>query len=124
MNKEREVQKLAERITAFTILGHVSSKTLAVDLYECGYRLVPTELKVIEEIVDDGFGTSASAVCPTCGLKAVYVCRPGDIRCGVCYDNNPKEWYTGELCGECGYHAIHGNKCLCCGMDNSPLKTA
>lgn len=50
-----------------------------------------------EDIVEDGFGTSAPAVCSECGCRAVYVCRPGDIRCGVCYDNNPKEWYTVEL---------------------------
>lgn len=47
-----------------------------------------------DDLVDDGFGTSAPAVCPICGLRAMYVCRPGDIRCGVCYDNNPREWYT------------------------------
>lgn len=68
-----------------------------------------------EDIVEDGFGTSAPAVCSECGCRAVYVCRPGDIRCGVCYGNNPKEYYTGAECDECTMNAIHNGKCLCCG---------
>ncbi len=67
-----------------------------------------------EDIVEDGFGSLAPAVCPICNCRAIYVCRPGDIRCGVCYDNNPKEWYTGSSCPECGMKAIHEGKCLCC----------
>ena len=38
----------------------------------------------LEETVDDGFGCSANAICPDCGYRSVYVCRPGDIRCSVC----------------------------------------
>ena len=67
-----------------------------------------------DDMVEDGFGSAASIVCPGCGCKSVYVCRPGDIRCGVCYDNNPKEWYTGSDCLDCGMPAIHDNKCVCC----------
>jgi len=37
-----------------------------------------------EDIIEDGFGTAAAAVCPTCGERAVYVVRPGDIRCANC----------------------------------------
>ena len=66
------------------------------------------------DIVEDGFGTAAPAVCPTCGCRAIYVCRPGDIRCGVCYDGNPPEWYQGKECSECGYNAVYNGKCLCC----------
>lgn len=46
-----------------------------------------------KDIIEDGFGSSSPAVCPICGCRAMYVCRPGDIRCGVCYDGNPKEDY-------------------------------
>jgi hypothetical protein len=67
-----------------------------------------------ENIVSDGFGTSAPAICHECGCRSIYVCRPGDIRCGVCYDGNPKEWYTGEQCPECRLRAVHNNRCLCC----------
>ena len=49
-----------------------------------------------DDLVEDGFGSAAPAICPDCGCRAVYVCRPGDMRCGVCYDGNPKEWYTGS----------------------------
>ena len=64
------------------------------------------------DTVEDGFGSSAPATCFECGCKAVYVCRPGDIRCGVCYDGNPKEWYTGFWCDECGANSVHDGKCL------------
>src|SRR4030042_5782573 len=77
------------------------------------------------DIVEDGFGTSAPAICPTCGYRAVYVCRPGDIRCGVCCDNNPKEYYTGAECSECGFNAVRDGKCLCCkGDSKTKPKTA
>lgn len=68
----------------------------------------------MSDLIEDGFGSAASEVCPICGLKAVYVCRPGDIRCGVCYDNNPREWYTNKYCPECGRNAVKDDKCLCC----------
>lgn len=51
MNKEEQIQKLAEAISAFTVLGHVSSKTLAIDLIEAGYvklALSPPEKKRAE----------------------------------------------------------------------------
>lgn len=67
-----------------------------------------------EEIVEDGFGSAASAECPDCGCRAVFVCRPGDIRCIVCNDGNPKEWYTGSLCSQCEMEAIHDGVCTCC----------
>ena len=67
-----------------------------------------------EDIIDDGFGTQASAICPECGCRSVYVCRPGDIRCGVCYDGNSKTWYLGEECPECGMNAVYDGGCICC----------
>lgn len=67
-----------------------------------------------DDIVEDGFGTSAPAVCPLCGCRAVYVCRPRDIRCAVCYGGNPKEWYTGTECPECEMNAVHDGVCLFC----------
>lgn len=51
----------------------------------------------MDDLVDDGFGTQASAICPICGCRAVYVCRPGDIRCAVCYDGKNKELKMGEI---------------------------
>ena len=70
-----------------------------------------------DEIVEDGFGMSASAICEECGCRAIYVCRPGDIRCSVCYDGNPKEYYTGTECKECGMNAVHNGECLACGEE-------
>lgn len=37
-----------------------------------------------DDRVEDGFGCSASAYCSKCGKKAMFVNRPGDIRCGNC----------------------------------------
>ena len=67
--------------------------------------------------MEDGFGTVASAFCSECGCRSVYVCKLGDIRCGVCYDGNPKEYYGGTECMECTMDAVHGGKCACCGDD-------
>ena len=69
------------------------------------------------ELVEDGFGSAASAICPECGCRAVYVCRPGDIRCSVCYDDNPMTWYKGMRCGACGMKAVYDGSCLCCNND-------
>ncbi len=69
------------------------------------------------DLIEDGFGSAASAICSTCGCRAVYVCRPGDIRCGVCYDGNPKEWYTGKQCDDCGMDSVHNGVCICCGEE-------
>ena len=66
------------------------SDILSEALYKAGYRL---DDKPSTELVEDGFGSAAPAICSICGCRAVYVCRPGDIRCSVCYDGNPKEWY-------------------------------
>jgi len=66
-----------------------------------------------EDLIEDGFGCAAPAVCPVCHCRAVYVNRPGDIRCGAC-DGNPEEYYTGEKCDNCGRNAIHNGECLCC----------
>ena len=72
----------------------------------------------MEELVEDGFGTAASAVCSICGIRAVFVCRPGDIRCGVC-EGNPKEWYQGEECQRCYMKAVYNGKCSCCGLNET-----
>lgn len=45
------------------------------------------------DLIEDGFGSAAPAICPECGRRSVYVCRPGDFRCSVCYDGNPKSQY-------------------------------
>lgn len=76
-----------------------------------------SKIRDLPDLIEDGFGTASSAVCPICGCRAVYVCRLGDIRCGVCYDGSPEEYYTGSQCKECGMNAIHNGKCLCCGDD-------
>ena len=52
-----------------------------------------------EDIIEDGFGSAADAVCPTCGERTVYVARPGDIRCSNCEDKALS--YTGT-CASCG----------------------
>ncbi len=81
----------------------------------CSVTTVSHNSYVTDGLIEDGFGSSASAICSECGCKAVYVCRPGAIRCGVCYDNNPKEYYTGLECPVCGMDAIHNGSCLYCG---------
>jgi len=53
----------------------------------------PNVITKEQDIIEDGFGTIAPAVCSECGCRSMYVNRPGDIRCGVCYDGNPKEDY-------------------------------
>ena len=65
-------------------------------------------------MIEDGFGTAAPAVCSMCGCRAMYVCRPGDIRCGVCDGGNPKEWFTGAQCPNCGWDAVHDGICFYC----------
>ena len=47
-----------------------------------------------EDIIDDGFGTAASAVCPACGHRDMYVVRPGDIRCARCEVLGSEECYN------------------------------
>ena len=69
------------------------------------------------DLVEDGFGSAAPAVCGECDCRAVYVCRPGDIRCAVCYDGNPEEWYTGAECPHCDMNAVHNGECLSCKGD-------
>jgi len=73
------------------------------------------------KIIEDGFGSAASAICSSCGYEAVYACRPGDIRCGVCYDGNPVEWYSGEICPECGMHSVHNGGCKNCDFSKDEI---
>ena len=61
------------------------------------YDLFLNDTQPEGKMIDDGLGTVTPAVCPKCGCKSMYVCRPGDIRCGVCYDGNPKEMYMNDL---------------------------
>jgi hypothetical protein len=53
-------------------------------LASLGYVKMVEQKLPEEDLVEDGFGSSASAVCPICGERAVYVVRPGDIRCMSC----------------------------------------
>ncbi len=68
----------------------------------------------MKDLIEDGFGNVAPATCSFCGCRAVYVCRPGDIRCAVCYDGNSKEDYNGEECNTCSMNAVQNGKCLYC----------
>jgi Zn finger protein HypA/HybF involved in hydrogenase expression len=36
------------------------------------------------DIIEDGFGSSWSAWCPTCGKKSMSVVRPGKVQCNNC----------------------------------------
>jgi len=119
MNKE-DVKKILDNFLDFydvhSLYSEITTEEERVAQQICDLDKPQTSTDLIE----DGFGSAASAICPTCGLRAVYVCRPGDIRCGVCYDNNPKEWYTGSLCPECGMKAIHNGECLACKPVSQP----
>lgn len=37
-----------------------------------------------EEYIEDGFGSSWSAICPMCNQKSMFVVRPGSAQCGNC----------------------------------------
>lgn len=43
--------------------------------------LIRMEKRAAAKIVEDGFGSWASSVCPKCHKKTMIVVRPGDIRC-------------------------------------------
>ena len=34
--------------------------------------------------IDDGFGSTWSRTCPTCGLGTMHVNRPGEVQCDYC----------------------------------------
>lgn len=38
----------------------------------------------LEETISDGFGSSWSAYCPTCGRKSMHIIRPGKVQCAHC----------------------------------------
>jgi len=55
-----------------------------------------------KDIIDDGFGTAAPAVCPRCAERATYVVRPGDIRCAYCEHEDFERWQKGvNYTGSC-----------------------
>ncbi len=100
MDREQAIERLRMHVCE-EILNFGESKregpdlTLTLDriftaLELAGYRLQEPPTK---ELVEDGFGSQAPAICPTYGNKSVYVCRPGDFRCGVCYDGNSPDDY-------------------------------
>ena len=37
-----------------------------------------------DNIIDDGFGNTCSAWCPTCKRKSMQVVRPGKFQCSYC----------------------------------------
>lgn len=37
------------------------------------------------DTIEDGFGNTWSAFCPTCNNKTMHVIRPGDARCYICH---------------------------------------
>lgn len=37
-----------------------------------------------DDIIEDGFGSTWSAWCPTCGFKEMVVVRPGSCQCNNC----------------------------------------
>ena len=41
-------------------------------------------LLLSENMIEDGFGNSASAYCNKCFKKTMYIVRPGDFRCSEC----------------------------------------
>jgi hypothetical protein len=62
----------------------------------CEFMPLPTEEEIAKckfegtseqaspETIDDGFGSTWSAYCPTCKQKSMYVSRPGEARCSKC----------------------------------------
>jgi hypothetical protein len=51
------------------------------------------------ETIDDGFGSTWSAYCPTCKQKSMYVSRPGDARCSKCESEQASP--TPDKCPTC-----------------------
>ena len=37
-----------------------------------------------EDIIEDGFGSAWSIICPDCGERSMEVVRPGKVQCGNC----------------------------------------
>ena len=50
MEKEKEIKKMAEDIAEATVAGAASSKSLAIVLYDDGYRLLPPAPELREEV--------------------------------------------------------------------------
>ena len=40
--------------------------------------------RAADDLVEDGFGSSVSIICPRCGGRTMQVVRPGDFRCSAC----------------------------------------
>lgn len=49
----------------------------------------PQEETPSPKTIEDGFGSTWSAVCSQCGCESMYVNRPGDARCSHCEANEP-----------------------------------
>jgi len=76
-------------IIQFGIIENIWKGNSASDIPLCIPKGMVKEIKELKEcpdddIIDDGFGASASAYCPKCKEKSMFVCRPGDIRCSNC----------------------------------------
>ena len=72
-----------------------------------------------KDIIEDGFGSAADAVCPTCGERAIYVARPGDVRCSNCEDKALSYTGTCASCGknfpcECKWRMLPVGTCVLC----------
>lgn len=37
-----------------------------------------------KDIIEDGFGSAWSIVCPTCRRRSMQIVRPGKVQCGHC----------------------------------------
>ena len=48
----------------------------------------------LPELLYDGFGNSCSRICSQCGRQSMYINRPGDFRCRLCYE---EKWVTVDL---------------------------
>lgn len=47
---------------------------------------IEEKVKLEELDLDDGFGNTHPRECPQCNKQTMYICRPGDFRCRICYE--------------------------------------
>ena len=81
------------------------------DTDNSGNRYVEVPVEMLVKLLDknaqveDGFGQSVSAICPTCYRHTMQVVRPGMFQCSNCADKCP-------TCGGDGYvtNALDGQE--------------
>lgn len=72
------------------VIGCVGAFVLSLGLCRAASQ-ADAMLKDDNDTVSDGFGSTWSATCMTCGNKSISVVRPGKVQCDICDGNQWKE---------------------------------